>query len=476
MPDRSPSVSARRFRTRRLLAALALLPLLGCARTPPPPPVSLDTLAPDYVKLVLGIGEHDPAYVDAYYGPEEWRAQVKAEALDLKNLAWHTSDLIKAVGRLPETAGGAPGSDAELTRLRHDYLLQQARSAASRIALLQGAKMSFDEESQALYDAVAPKHEVAYFDERVAKVEALMDSLPAAAGGAGRKASLRDRIEAFRDRLTIPPEKVAAVFDRAIAECRERTKRRIELPADESFTVEQVTDKPWSAYNWYQGHHKSLIQVNVSLPIRIDRAVDLACHEGYPGHHVYNLLLEQKLVEERGWPEYQVYALFSPQSLIAEGSANFGIRMAFPGEERIAFERDVLYPLAGLDPALAEPYARLRELLEGLSYAGNEAARDYLDGRIDAAAAAAFLEKYEFSSPERAKQRISFFDTYRSYVINYNLGQDLVRDYVDARGGTSDEAKRWEVFTDLISSPRLPSGLVVEPPPPPPAPEAPAAE
>ena len=35
--------------------------------------------------------------------------------------------------------------------------------------------------------------------------------------------------------------------------------------------------------------------MNVELPIYIDRAVDLACHEGYPGHHVYNALLEQEL-------------------------------------------------------------------------------------------------------------------------------------------------------------------------------------
>ena len=117
-----------------------------------------------------------------------------------------------------------------------------------------------------------------------------------------------------------------------------------------------MTDKPWSGYNWYQGGYRSVIQVNVSLPIWIDRALDLACHEGYPGHHLYNALLERELVRGRGWPEFQVYPLFSPQSLIAEGTANYGIELAFPAAERLAFERDVLFPLAGLDPALAAPY------------------------------------------------------------------------------------------------------------------------
>ena len=121
------------------------------------------------------------------------------------------------------------------------------------------------------------------------------------------------------------------------------------LPADERFTVEYVTNKSWSGYNWYQGGFRSLIQVNTDLPIYIDRAIDLACHEGYPGHHVYNALLEKHLVKDRGWIEFTVYPLFSPQSLIAEGTANFGIEVAFPGRERVDFERTVLFPAAGLD-------------------------------------------------------------------------------------------------------------------------------
>ena len=53
-------------------------------------------------------------------------------------------------------------------------------------------------------------------------------------------------------------------------------------------------------------------------------------------------------------------------------------------------------------------------------------------------------------------------DEYRSYVINYSLGQDRVRQYVErtARGeGPPSEAERWQVFTSLPSSARLPSTL-----------------
>ncbi|HSN88810.1 MAG TPA: hypothetical protein VL025_18745, partial [Thermoanaerobaculia bacterium] len=271
---------------------------------------------------------------------------------------------------------------------------------------------------------------------------------------------LSDRLDKFREGFIIPRDRLDAVFQAAIAECRKRTQEHIDLPAGESFEVEYVTGKSWSAYNWYKGGFHSLIQVNTELPIYVDRAIDLACHEGYPGHHVYNALLEKHLVKDRGWPEYSVYPLFSPQSLIAEGTANFGIEVAFPGEQRVAYERATLFPLAGLDPSDAEKYYEVQRLLQKLNYAGNEAARRYLNGEISRQDAEDWLVRYALMAPERAAQRVRFMDQYRSYVINYNLGQDLVRQYIESKGGTAEApAKRWEEFERLISSPRLPSGL-----------------
>src|SRR5439155_14257010 len=214
--------------------------------------------------------------------------------------------------------------------------------------------------------------------------QAALDDLGRRLPGSG---ILVERYDAYRQGFIIPKNRLSKVFDTAIAECRRRTMQHIPLPPGESFTVEYVTNKSWSGYNWYQGNYRSLIQVNTDLPIYIDRAVDLACHEGYPGHHVYNALLEKSLVRDRGWVEMTVYPLFSPQSLIAEGSANYGIDVAFPGEERTRFERDVLFPAAGLDAAKATEYYGIQAIVDRLSYAGNEAARRYLDGEISREAA-----------------------------------------------------------------------------------------
>jgi len=402
----------------------------------------MNQIAESYVRLALALGEHDPSYVDAYYGPPEWREQAKARKQSLDSIRVE----VEALQR--DLAKSHPDTPDSLAPLRHEYLAKQLRAMKGRLEYLDGKRVPFDEESAVLYDAVAPTLSEQHFKELVARLDA---ELPG-------KGAVPARFEAFRARFTIPRERLDTVFRTAIAECRSRTDRYIELPADESFTVEYVTDKPWSGYNWYQGGYRSVIQVNTDLPIFIDRAVDLACHEGYPGHHVYNLLLERELVRKRGWKEFTVYPLFSPQSLIAEGSANYGITMAFPDDDRVQFERERLFPLAGLDPAGAERFYRVMALQKQLAYAGNEAARQYLNGQIDSAAAARWLTSYALMEPARARQRVRFFDTYRSYVINYNLGEDLVREYVERTAG-GDQAHRWKVFAGLLSSPRLPSGL-----------------
>ncbi len=424
-----------KFRIEHCALSLGLC-VASCAALTRAQDTTMNTLAERYVRLVLAVGQYDADYVDAYYGPPEWRTEAEARKLPLTDIASRAATLARDVA-------AAPAGD-EMAQLRRQYLTRQLEALRARVSMLTGTKLRFDEESKALYDASAPTHTEADFADVLAQLES---KLP----GSG---SLIDRYDAFRGRFVIPRERLEAVFKAAIDGCRSRTLQHITLPPGESFSVEYVTGKSWSGYNWYQGNYRSLIQVNTDLPIYVDRAIDLACHEGYPGHHVYNVLLEKNLLRDRGWIEFSVYPLFSPQSLIAEGTANYGIEVAFPRAERLEFERRVLFPAAGLNPENAAQYYEVLALVDKLSYAGNEAARRYLDGKIDAKAAADWLEKYGLYSRPRAEQRVRFIDQYRSYVINYNLGKNMVAAYIESRG-----PDRWAEFARLISSPRLPSSL-----------------
>ncbi|MEP6603431.1 MAG: hypothetical protein ABJB69_05755 [Spartobacteria bacterium] len=402
-----------------------------------------DQNAEQYVKLVLAMGPHDPDYVDAYYGPPEWKVAAENEKKPLDAIAAEAATLHESLLRSPPPA-------ELMAFLHHEYIAKQVAALQARVRILKGERMKFDDESRALYDAVAPTFAEAHF-------QTLLDKIDKEIPGEG---TLSSRYEKWRKAFIVPNEKLDAVFQLAIRECRARTKSHVDLPPDESFTVEYVTNKPWGGYNWYKGNFRSVIQVNTDLPTYIDRAIDLAAHEGYPGHHVYNALLEKNLVRDRGWVEFTVYPLYSPQSLVAEGTANFGKDVVFAKAERLDFEKKVLWPAAGLDPARAEEYYAVQDLTKELSYAVNKAARKFVNGETDANATATWLEKYTLMDPARAKQRVKFIEHYRSYVINYNLGEDMVRTYIEKSGGAENQPdKRWAVFAELLSSPRLPSGL-----------------
>lgn len=413
--------------------------------------LKMNNIAEDYVKLVLNIGQYDADFVDAYYGPEDWRSGLKIDltfdSTAYKVLSTQTDELLNELESL-----GAYKAD-ELETLRFRYLYKQLLACKTKIFMLNGVLLPFDEETKALYDASAPTHNDEFFQSAIAELDKILPG----------KGDVAKRLNDFKMKFVIPTDKLDDVFNAAIKECRTKTLEHIKLPEQESFKVEYVKDKPWGAYNWYKGNFYSVIEVNTDLPIFIDRAVDLAAHEGYPGHHVYNVLLESNLAKKRNWPEFKVYALFSPQSLIAEGTANYGIPMAFAGEERIKFEKEVLFPLAGLNPEEADLFYKVLDLQKNFTYSGNEAARNFLDGKWTREQAVEWLMKNALRTKDSADKYVSFIEKYRSYVINYNLGMDIVKDYIERNGGTENNtAKRWELFEHLLSTPQTPGGLAKE--------------
>lgn len=436
------------------LALAVCLTLSGCAAVakpvvPPAAPESADreaadelgAIADDYVKLTLAIGEQEAGYVDAYYGPAVWAETAKTDPRDMRELG-------NALVLLIERIDGLPKSDDPLVEARKRFLSAQLEAAVTRHAMIQGEVFPFVREAQGLFGVTPELKPLEAFDPVLEEIENLVP-------GDG---PLSARVAAFENGYIIPKDRLKLVFDTAIAECKARTAQYFDLPEGENFKLEFVTGKSWSGYNYYQGHYQSLIQVNTDLPIFIGRAVDLGCHEGYPGHHVYNMLLERNLTKGRGWQEFSVYPLYSPQSLIAEGSANYGIELAFGGDERLEYERDVLYPLAGLDPDTAAAYWALQIAKQALNGARMTIAQRYLDGDITRDEAIALNQKYQLVSAERAAQMTDFNEQYRSYVINYGLGMEMVRDWTEAQGDAP--VWRWKAMERLLSEPVLPGELV----------------
>ncbi|HKX89440.1 MAG TPA: hypothetical protein VJM13_09535 [Sphingopyxis sp.] len=403
---------------------------------------ALDEIASSYLRLSLEIGTHEPGYIDAYYGPPELQKAADAAPRDKPALLAATRALMAEVDLAARRVADP------MARRRAAFLRAQLRAAETRLQMMQGTRFAFADEAERLFGVRPHLQPLASYDGELAKIEALVPG----------EGALADRVEAYLDAFTIPKERLQKTFDAAIARCRGRSMAHIPMPEGESFRLEFVTGKSWSGYNYYQGGYHSLIQVNTDLPIRLSRALDLGCHEGYPGHHLLNMKLEEKLVKERGWSEFSVYPLYSPQSLIAEGSANYGIDLAFPATSKADTERDILMPIAEIAVPSDDRYWQLLAAIKRASGARLTIAQQYLDGQIDRPTAVALTQKYLLVSAKRAEQSVSFTDQYRSYVINYGLGETMVRAFVERGRPSRDEM--WRRMARIVSEPTLPSDLL----------------
>ncbi len=219
-----------------------------------------ETIAERYVKLGLALEAHLPGYVDAYYGPAAWRAEVEAAgARPVAELAIEADALAEALD-----------ADPELDPQRHDFLATQVSAMQTSLRALRGEPLSLTEEAEGLYDIHPAWTDEAIFDEAHRELD---DLLPP--GG-----SLIERMIARRTALEIPVEQVKSLLGEITAALRQRTKARFPLPEDEAFEVHFVKDQPWSGYNWYLGGCRSRIDINTDLPLRIAHLTGLAGARG----------------------------------------------------------------------------------------------------------------------------------------------------------------------------------------------------
>jgi hypothetical protein len=406
---------------------------------------NLNQIAEGFVVLALATGDIDKDLVDSYFGPDSLRKRAENLDIPLDTIKLSCETLINNLEKIDSITN----NKHEKLRLR--FLKRQLKALDARLDFLSGKKLDFDSESIAYYDIAAPVYSLKYYEQ-------ILDSLDRIVPGNG---DLAIRYQNLRNKFIIPKDKIDTVFRTALKKSKEKTYQYINLlPKDESFTVEYVTDKPWGGYNWFQGNGHSLIQVNIELPVFIDRALDLACHEGYPGHHVFHTLSEEIFYKQNKWVEFSIYLLFSPQAIISEGTANYAVDLAFDHNEKSDFEKNVLFPLAGINSSQYDLYQKIQYFTKKLSFISVETARRYLNGNLTKEQAVDWLMKYQLQDRQRAERSIRFYDKYRSYIINYHVGQELVESYINAKVSGLDNKSKWQLFTEIITKPTLPVDLM----------------
>jgi len=413
----------------------------SCARQAPiDVEARMNPIAEQYVRLALSLGEHDANYVDAYFGPDEWRDEAKQQAMSLAAIEAGADALVAELQAL-DLSTAEP-----VVALRHNFLTTHLQSLGAVSRARNGHVFSFDEESKAIYGFVAPSFSVEHYDQAIAKLDAVLPG----------EGPLHERFSAFRQQFRIPADRLEEVVAKGVEECRARTLQNMTLPDGEFYEMEMVSGNPWSAYNWFQGNAKSLIQIETSRPKYLGTSIRLGCHEGYPGHHTYSSMLEHQYGQGRGWVEFSMFPLFAPMGVIFEGSGNYAELAAFPGDSRFEFLRNVIMPIAGIESADLETAALIREISEELRYAGIEAARHFLDGDWNRDETITWLTGYALIAPEEIDAWFGFTERYRAYRINYILGQDLVEAYVQRENPGGGAAGNWRALEKLLSLPPAP--------------------
>lgn len=387
-----------------------------------------------FVRLALAIDEHLPGYVDAYFGPEEWKAQAKqAGKLPLSALTEQTDRLAADISR-----------DESMSAQRRDYLSRHVTAMQMTLRLLRGENVSLADEVEGMYDVRPMWKEETNFEQAH---KLLDDALPAGD-------SLKDRMLDWEHTLEIPLEKVKGLLPIIIERLRKLTDRKFALPDGEDFTVEFVSDQPWSAYNWYLGNFRSRIDLNTDLPIRVNFLPGLMAHEGYPGHHTDLVIKEKVLVRKLKYFEFTVNLINAPSAVMAEGIATTALRTVLNDEELEQWFREELLPAAGItqiDPKRLLAISRAGRLLNGLS--GNAAFMLHDQHRSEQEIGQ-YLQTYGLSSEKEAKKTIDFISNplYRSYIFTYHVGYDLFQELF--KHGNRDRH-----FKRLIEEPVTP-GLV----------------
>jgi hypothetical protein len=394
-----------------MACALAMI-AMGAGCQPETPRLSLNVIAERYLAAAGALALHDPSLVDHWIG--EVPAQTEARR--------PVKELIAAVSELDADLEQRASSDVPLERARHHHLHAQVRALLVAGRRLMGETLALDEEARLAF-GLEP------FGEDDGRFEAIRKSLDAELEGPGL---LSARLSAFRQRFSVRPDRRQVLMEVALERCRTAAGPASALPTGETIELRFTPALGWDAHARYVGGHRTVIEINSGRPMDLTRALRLACHEGYPGHHTQHIWMDDELVGRRGWEEFRLVPGFGRQLLVAEGAAEAGADLAMPPDRRLIEYRDYLAPAAGLPAHDLDRLVRVEDLLARLEPIVIGIAREYLDNRIGAERARERLrEEALVADPDTM---LPFIERQRTKLVAYPAGRALVGQSVGAEG------------------------------------------
>ena len=167
------------------------------------------TVPQRFVELALALDRHIPGYVDAYFGPPEWKAHSLAG--DPRPIA----ELVQEATELAAAIEQAPTFDAQ----RRDYLSRHVTAMQTSLRLLQGEPLPLADEVMLLYDITPTWIDKPEFEE----VHGWADLLPPGD-------SLFERLDQRKRSIEISYAQAEPLLPDITQHLRELTRARFPLP------------------------------------------------------------------------------------------------------------------------------------------------------------------------------------------------------------------------------------------------------
>lgn len=415
---------------------------------------ALNAMAQQFLDLTLCKSRYDDLDIQWYTEGPFWRRTSMRFSRDYKILpdyeigdAKHgktLEDILDESEHLEKNLELYQKTASESELLRVHYLIDHVRALNTRTRILLGEKLPFDQMTKDLYDLVAPEYDYQKFDQIT---EELNQALP----GNG---SAQEKIWDFRNRISIPKDRLLAVLTRTTKEFHDMSMERMTLTGNSMPRV-RVRELPnpemaflsiLFAYDY--NHLEYERNFNLNYPWTVDNVIECIGHEMEPGHQTFYEKRTQTYIDTC-WPEMAVVQQFSPSSAFTEGSARHAIAMCFDysAEEKTAFERQVIFKEAGLDKGLAELMPLWHEYCEIAGYGKLEATRKVWDQEWTCREAASFLKKYGMVNRDAKDDVVMHLAADDGHFVAHDYARDVVKAYFNQV--TTKVEEQWKLYEQL---------------------------
>jgi hypothetical protein len=263
-----------------------------------------DDFSAKYLVACLRLGRYVEELVESYYGPQQLAESVTREPMrPLGELLIDLEELKKQIASEP------------FDEMKKIFLVKQITALQTTTRERMGARTPYREYVSRTLD-IEPK------DVREQDISELRRELESLLKKKGYQGNLAEALLQFQKKRLISGERLKAIFYNLVAEARVHTQKVFKLPQGEEVEFAVLENRPYSSDNEYLGNYKSVIRLNVNLPLMSASLPIHVTHQTYPGHHTEHVLKELELYQGKNQHESSIIMPNTPESTISEGLAD----------------------------------------------------------------------------------------------------------------------------------------------------------